>query len=251
MKESEDYIRNFSDGYIYKDDGSWMKDKVRNSSSPSLKIYPCPPLAYLKEPKEPEKNAVIKLVYAGQVSHERQSKKIFGDMYYIPVIKDLTNQGFHVTVYNAVQNTRRHPLELYQEYLDEADNSDLFEFKSGIPMPDILDELHGKYHFGLIAYYFEDDLHVGKDHIKGTMASKLFTYLASGMPVIVSDQFEYMAKIVESEGIGIVVARNDLQNLARLLDSFDYQEMLDNVLLAQQKYNIDSKIPEIMELLEA
>jgi hypothetical protein len=249
MQQAEDYICHSSDGYLYKDDGPWMKERVNESKCPSIKLYPGPPSRFYKTPVEPIESDVVKLVYAGQVSHVRQSRKIFGDMYYMPLLKDLTGQGFHVTIYNAVQNSRRTPAELYKEYLDEAVNNELFEFNDGVPMPEILDELHGIYHYGLIAYYFDDDLHVGVDHLRGTMASKLFTYIASGLPVIVSEEFGYMARIVETEGIGIVVGKKDLKNLTPVLAACDYNELLNNIMAAREKYSIESKIPEIMELL--
>ena len=249
MLQSEDFICRHIDGYIYKDGGAWMNNKVKRSIAPSLKIYPCPPASYFEAPIHPRNNAGIKLVYAGQISHKRQSKKIFGDMYYMPLIKDLTGQGFRLTLYNAVHHSRKHPAEYYKEYIDEAENSELFEFKKGIPMPGIINELNGRYHYGLIAYYFENDLRVGENHLKGTMASKLFTYLAAGIPVILSEQLEYMAEIVEKEGFGIVVSKGEIQSLADVLAKVNYIEMLENVRHAQEKYSIEAQLPKLCKML--
>jgi len=249
IRKAEDYICNHLHGYLYKDNGAWMKKRVKESHTPALKIYPCPSSGYLHKPTAPQSDSPIKLVYAGQISHRHQSQRIFGDMYYMPVIKDLTNQGFHLTIYNALHHSRKYPAELYKEYYSEAKISPLFEFKKGIPMPEIIDELNGKYHYGLIAYYFEDDLGVGMNHLKGTMASKLFTYLSAGLPVIVSEQFEYMAEIVSGEGIGLVVSRNDLQGLTNLLSHVKYKEVLENVRYAQKKYSMDMQIPKLKKML--
>jgi glycosyltransferase involved in cell wall biosynthesis len=249
MQKSEDYICNHLHGYIYKDNGAWMQQRVKESRTPAVKIFPCPSLSYLHKPHSPQNSFPIKLVYAGQVSHRQQPKKIFGDMYYMPLVKDLTCQGFHLTIYNALSHGKKYPPELYKEYLDEEKASPLFEFKKGIPMPGIIEALNGKYHYGLLAYYFEDDLGVGSDHLKGTMASKLFTYLAAGLPVIVSEQFEYMAKIVLDDGIGVVVSRNDLRDLTSVVEQIDYAEMLGNINYAQKKYSMSSQISGLQKLL--
>ena len=55
------------------------------------------------------------------------------------------------------------------------------------------------------------------DHINGTMASKLFTYIASGIPVIISKELEYMSRFVVENGIGIVLSQDEMSALSTVL----------------------------------
>jgi hypothetical protein len=247
--ESEKYIRNHTDGYIYKDGGEWMRHKVETSRSPSIQVLPCAPMRLMKKPESRLIPQRPKLVYAGQVRNNISSKRIFGDLDYIELVRELTGQGAYVTVYNSVFYSRVHPVELYDEYVKEAENNDLFDFMSGIPVQKIINEMHGRFDYGMLLYYFEDNLSVGKNHLKGTMASKLFTYLASGIPVLVSEELDYMASFVKKHGVGIVLSRNQIPFLIDVLSHTDYEGLLQNVQEAQTKYNMERYLPRICDLL--
>jgi len=250
MQQSEKFACNHLEGLIYKDGGEWISKKLANSRTPNLQVAPCPPKTYMFKPNNLNHIAQYKLVYAGQVCHSKMSTKLFGDIYYIPVIKELSSQDMHITVYNALHATQKHPTDLYQEYINESNTNPNFDFKPGIPFPEIIKELNYNFHFGLIAYYFEHNLDVGNAHLSGTMASKLFTYIAAGLPVIVSARLGYMADFVSKENIGIVVDNDDIRNLNAILQSINYSMLQSNVLLAQEKFAIDKQIPAIKQLLK-
>lgn len=243
--QSENFVKNNIDGFFYKDGGTWMKKAASESSALSMQIFPTPPRKWMKTPVVRTLGTEIRLAYAGQISHKNSSTRAFGDIYYMPIIKALTGQNLKLTLYQSVQHSRCHPEELYKEYYDEAKLSNLFEFKKGIPMPDIIDALYDNYDFGLMVFRFEKNLAVGEHHLKGTMASKLFTYLASGLPVIISEELEYMANFVRESGIGIVCSQRDIDNLAHILSNVDYARLINNVQRIQNEYCIDRFLPAI------
>jgi hypothetical protein len=251
MHQSEHFIKNNINGYLYKDGGEWMEKTVSESSVRSMQILPSPPKKWMKTPITRALDKEICLAYAGQISHKDSSALAFGDIYYMPIVRTLTGQNLKLTLYQSVQHSRCHPKELYKEYYDEAKINPLFEFKKGIPMPAIINALHGNYDFGLMLFRFEKNLAVGEQHLKGTMASKLFTYIASGLPVIISEELEYMADFVHDTGVGIVCSQSDITNLEGILRNSNYTSLINNVHRAQNEYCIDILLPEINDLLNS
>jgi hypothetical protein len=249
IMESEKFIRTETDGYIYKDGGEWIKQKVEVSKAPSLQILPCPPIRLMKEPRLKQKTQKAKLVYAGQVMSKKSLKHIFGDLDYIQIIRDITGQGLSVTVYNSVFYSRIFPEELYDDYLQESKKNDLFQFKTGIRVKEVIDRMHDHFDYGLMIYYFDDEIAVGKEHLRGSMASKLFTYLAAGIPVLISEELQYMAEFVKTHGVGIVVSENQISSLNKIISNADYSGMISNIKKTQRKYNMERYLPGICDLL--
>ena len=250
MQESEQYIRNNNYAFIYKDGGKWMRQIIETSKAHSLQILPCPPIKWMIKPLLRNAAKRTRLVFAGQVATNKSSMRFFGDTDYLPIFRDLTCQNLSVTVFNNVFYSKVFPDEYYSEYIQEAEKNMFFEFRTGLPMPEIIDKISGQYDYGLIISNIQQDLVVGKDHINGTISSKLFTYIASGIPVIVSKEFEYMSEFVAENGIGIVVAQDEISHLGEILAAADYDQMISNVIKTQQSYNIERYIPQICDLLD-
>ena len=90
---------------------------------------------------------------------------------------------------------------------------------------------------------------VGQRHLKGALASKLFLYWAAGLPVLVSDELEYMATLVRQTVAGLVVSRTALDTLAQRLGDLDYSELQVRVVEAQRQYHIERFLPAVTALL--
>ena len=96
--------------------------------------------------------------------------------------------------------------DFFGDYQALAAEAPRFSLRAWMPQARLLAELHGRFDFGLLLYPFPADLAVGRDHLRGALASKLFAYLAAGLPVLVSEELEYMATLVREHGIGLVLA---------------------------------------------
>lgn len=244
--EDEAYTRQYSDLLIYKDNGTWIKEKLVEANASSMKLYPCPPLRWMEEPKRHDGGGSLRLVYAGQVMNKQAPRAVFGDLDYLGLIGELTQQGAEITVFNSVFSSRELCRDLFSDYHLEMQNNPRFAFHEGIEMPGIIRALHGKYDYGLVLFDFDQDIAVGKTHLRETMASKLFTYLAAGLPVIVSEEFTYMADFVRENGIGIVIGKDDRPNLVNQLEGIDPHQFVDNIRISQEKYCIERFVDRFM-----
>lgn len=251
MRVSEQYIRSQLNGFIYKDGGYAVRKMLSNSVVPSVQLMPCPPKSWCLSPNltpiRLTKN--WRLVYAGQVKSAHISHALLGDMYYIPLIRDLTQQNIDVSVYSSYVDSQKMLNTVFGDYIEESRRNSHFHFYKGIPVRQLLRELHNHHHFGLLLYYFNDELEVGENHLHSTLPSKLFTYLTAGLPVLISEELVYAASIVEQHKLGLVLARSDIPHLHKRLASLNYTKLLNNVRQAQEQYYIERFLPPLFDLL--
>lgn len=248
IRQAETHVRTGLDGFVYKGCRTTMAGLLGEATVPSVQIVPCPPRSWQRPPAPPPAGP-WKLVHAGQIKSQAASRAIFGDLHYLPVIHTLTTQGCEVTAYASAAPDRDTFQRLYGDYLDEAARNPRFALEPHLPVRDLIRALNGRFHFGLLIYQLDDDLKVGRPHLRAALASKLFSYLAAGLPVLVSRELEYMAELVERHGCGIVVDRNDFGRIGELLAAVDYGELQAAVLRAQELFHIERYVPPILDLL--
>lgn len=154
---------------------------------------------------------VPRLVYAGGIipydialsrGHENH---IFDDLI------DMTGpDSFDLTIY-VNQNARDMPWHQHRHYYELEEKYPFFHFRKGVPYHSVAKEL-SRYTAGI----FYDNIKKSSynpDHFRFNIASKLFTYLEAGIPVIVYDESEYMANLVKGAGIGEVYSIQDEKTL--------------------------------------
>jgi hypothetical protein len=66
-------------------------------------------------------------------------------------------------------------------------------------------------------------------------SNKFFNYLEAGIPIIVSDELKFMSWIVKRYQIGIVVKKEELNNLKNIIFEHDYNQMIENVIKVREK----------------
>ena len=71
------------------------------------------------------------------------------------------------------------------------------------------------------------------------LPSRIFTFLALGIPVITSEENRFIAEFIEVHGIGISISGSEVRNLSALLDSVDYAQVQSNVLKARKKFTLE------------
>lgn len=247
IRFSENFVRHEIEGFIYKDGGQTMKEILQDSSIPSLKFLPYPPKCQMHFiDKEPFNKPMF--VYAGAISPTSESS-IYKDIQLLPLFRDITRQGYSVTAYNVPLYDEYSLKMLFSDYYHEAAQNSLFSFKKGIPLPSLIPILAQNYQYGLMLYYFDADIFAGRKHLKSSMASKIFTYLAGGLPIIISEELENMANFVREHGIGIVVSRKEISTISNVISDYSYGELRDNIRIAQEKLCMENNIHNHKEFL--
>ncbi|MBF0144305.1 MAG: hypothetical protein HQL59_12725, partial [Magnetococcales bacterium] len=169
----------------------------------------------------------------------RASDRFFGDLKMLPLFRELLRQRLPVTVYNPPIHDPAQWADLFADYLELARENPRFRFCQGLDIDKIIPRLNGGFHFGLMLYHYGSTLKVGKDHLAGALPSKLFVYLAAGLPILTSPELEQVAEFVEREGVGAVIAREDLPRLGKILAGVDYAALLVNVTRAQRRWGFE------------
>lgn len=246
MRISEAWVRTRAAGFVHKHGGAALDVVVADATVPEVRIVPCPPRAWARPPV-PRREGPWRLVHAGQIKASSSSRRVFGDLHVLPTIRALTAQGLLVTAYaSALPGALR---EALPEYADEAAGNPRFTLQPRAPIEQLVAALHGAHDFGLLLYPFPDDLVVGRRHLQTALASKLFAYVAAGLPVLVSPELGYMAELVRNHGIGLVVPGSELHSLAARLDDTDHDALRAAVARVQPEFCIERHLPDVLRLV--
>jgi hypothetical protein len=248
MRASERYVRTRTSGFVYKDGGSPLAQLLAESTVPSVQLMPCPPKDFQLAPR-PAPPGPLRLAHAGGLRSAGISRA-FGDIYTVPLYRDLLAQGCDVTVFPSAVGPNGFEAA-FGDYRRLAEEHPRAHLREHLELRELIDALHGQFHYGILLYHFNDDLIVGKRHLRGALASKLFVYWAAGLPVLVSEELEYMATLVRETGAGLVVSRSELPTLAARLERLDHAALQARVVEAQQRYQIEHFVPAVLALLTA
>ncbi len=247
MRISEAWVRTRAAGFVHKHGGEQLDAVVADATVPEVRIVPCPPRTWARPPV-PRRAGPWRLVHAGQIKSSSSSVRVFGDLHVLPTIRTLTGQGLHVTAYASALAGALH--DALPEYADEAARNPLFVLEPRASIERLVVALHGAHDFGLLLYPFPAELVVGRLHLQTALASKLFAYIAAGLPVLVSPELGFMAELVERHGIGLVVPGPELATLAARLDRVDHDELRAAVARAQPEFCMERYLPDVLRLVD-
>ncbi|MBF0283055.1 MAG: hypothetical protein HQL51_01190 [Magnetococcales bacterium] len=249
LMASERFILDHLQGVIVKDGSPHLDRLLGSARAPSARLLPSPPRRMMLPPRESPAPKKSRLVYAGRVNPSTVSPAFFGDSIILPLMAQLVEQGFPVTLFNSPMFPAPHIRLLYDDYHQLARENPLFRFAQGMPFEPLLSVMREGFDFGLMLFNFQPGLRVGRAHLQGTMASKLFTYLAAGLPVLASVENSAMARLVEQHGLGAALTMDDIPRLDALLGHHDPDALRQNVRRAQQSLCFEENCREAIRLL--
>lgn len=220
-------------------------------NSPMLEFhsYPCDEFMSENGSKFSDQDGKIHLVQGGMVASSLLPEKFNKEARYHRLIETLTEQGIYFDMYVTARKIKRD----YSDYIRIAEKNPLFKFNSGLLL-DQATKVFNRYDFGsLIMTYDDKEEAVYKrkvyieEHKGMKVPDRFFTYLEAGLPILVRDDFLYAAKLVKEYGIGIVVGRNDLNNLTEVINSYDREKLIANVKRARQEMSMKRHIGRLID----
>jgi len=157
----------------------------------------------------------------------------------------LTGQGLDFTIYNEITHSVDDPgYKLYRE-LEREDP--LFHFLPGIP-PEQFTEVVGRYNFGINLTTADPAKMEVRDSQYDVFATKIFTFLEAGLPMIVSKELRVMANFVEYYGVGFTVSRHELDTIGERIKSFDYAAAVANIRKYNEAHSMDREIERVIAI---
>lgn len=185
------------------------------------------------------------LVYAGGViAPEIALKRGHENHIFDPIINGTAGMDVNLAFY-VNQYARDMFWEEQQRYFDLEGHHPHFKFNKGVPFFSLPQVISGN-HFGILY----DNVALSSYHpnaFKYNMSTKFFSYLEAGLPILVYEDFEYIAEIVESNGLGLVYDVNRIDGIGPLLRSADYETLKKNVLLFRRENSINARMAEFVD----
>jgi|GEM_PF-5797852 len=253
----EKVIFNYSDGVIFMGDKGHQKKLLKNldkiNKKKFINFYPYPLKSFFTKKNRNNnipKNKVPELVFIGGVPPKTSNypPELFSDAQLTEMLSDLIHQNLNITIFNNPLKTSPKDQEtFYKEILQLEKNNSNFTYKIGLP-PWQLNQQLEDYQWGLMLYYFK--VKVGNNHFKHIIPTKFFHYIEGGLPVLVSERFQAVCKIVSKYQLGLVIKEKDIKNLSSILSKTDHASLKNNVLTFREEFSLNKKITELIELYE-
>lgn len=253
---SERFACERCDGLIFSystEVGERLKSRYKiNSPMLEFHSYPCDEFMSEGSSKYSDQDGKIHIVQGGMVAPSRLPEKFNRDSRYHSLIEILTRQGIYFDIYVTARRIKRD----YDDYIRMSEKNPLFRFNGGMLLDQATKEF-SKYDFGSLIMTYNDKEEIFynrgvyiEEHKGMKLPDRFFTYLEAGLPILIRDDILYGAKLVKEYGIGIVVGRNELNNLVEVINSYDREKLKANVKRARQELSMKRHIGRLIKFYE-
>jgi hypothetical protein len=188
----------------------------------------------------------IHLVYAGGVMGSHRDKKHYGSVQFHWLIDYLSKQKIHFHIYPSPSTLRAD----YIEYEQIAKENPFFHFHTSVAQKDLAAEI-SKYHYGIMPFF---KVNSGQSDLKHKYATtlKLFNYVESGIPILVSADVIYQSWLVERYKLGLVVPNKEtFADLRSLIGTVPYDIQVKNLLESREKLSLKKHTPRLLEFYKS
>lgn len=190
----------------------------------------------------------IHLVLGGFVASSNLPKKIFGDAQYHELIKEITKQGMCLDLYTSPHFSSTKFEKYYSDYIAISKENSLFKFMAGVCPSKAASEF-SKYDFGMMSILYNQGVSISES-TNTRLPGRFFLYLEAGLPILTCEELKYVAKIVRKYEIGIVVSQKDVYNLSKVISTYDYEKLKNNVITARENLSMETHINTLLRFYE-
>ncbi len=88
------------------------------------------------------------------------------------------------------------------------------------------------------------------DAHKYLFPTKIFTYLAAGLPVIINDEYGIAKDFIVKNRLGIAVKSSEFINLNQILKRYDYNMLKNNVVKFQKQYYLEKEKNNLLTFID-
>lgn len=187
-------------------------------------------------PKLSQHNGEWHLAFAGAIAPLYFSAKNWGYKQYGGLADTLKDQQIHLHLYVAPNQSNA-----LISYRRIAARNPYLHLHQTVPPHQISKEI-SQYDFGLWIHPRTDNSRIRDWMWRTAIGNKFYTYLESGIPLLVNDDIQYGSSRVEQLGVGLVVKIHELDHLKEMLDTADIHRLQENVRSARQTLMMSSEI---------
>ncbi len=249
---AEQFACENADGIIlgYSNEAAEILKKQYNTKAPILEFhtYVCNEfLTNWNNTKYSQKDGKIHLVYGGYVYTANIPKNVNDSYQFVELIKEITRQGIYLDIYTSPHMSTIKFEQLFADYIALSKENSLFRFMKGFPPYEAVNEF-SQYDFGML-HLFDHGSSLNKSN-KIRLPGKFFFYLEAGLPILISEEFEYGSKLVREYEIGIVVSQKDMYNLSKIIPTYNYEKLRNNVMSARKELSMEAHIDKLLDFYE-
>jgi len=157
-----------------------------------------------------------------------------------PIVTETAGTGVELTVL-VNQNARDMHWEDQERYLALAADHPHFDFRPGLPFHRLPEAISG-FHYGLLY----DNMALSSyrpEAFAYNMSTKVFSYLEAGLPLLVYEDFTYIAEMVAEHGIGLIYSLDRIREIPALLEAADYPALRANVRRFRERHELGTLLP--------
>lgn len=211
------------DGLPYKDGG---EDFELLQQYPGRKLYfPAVLSKSLYQPLSDAAGPHRRFVYIGKLfSPSDYITELFTDAFLFKPFQKTAEQHCSIDAYYA-----RSSKVTVAEYEKAFAGNDEIRIIEGRPLDQLLNSIAGKYDYGYLINNYGDDYSIIKAHVENALPARIFTFMALGIPCLVSEELKFTARFVRDNNIGFSVPYQQLSSLTSLIDSADYRGFQESI----------------------
>lgn len=197
---------------------------------------------HLLIPAEVPSMEEIHIVYAGSIAGSFQDDQHFGSLKFFRVIEAFSQQNIHLHIYPSP--TMRFRDLILSEYQAISDENPYFHLHESVPQKELAEALT-TYHFGLLPFFLEDTSRSANKLGRGS-SQKLYNYIESGIPVIISEDLAFQSWMAQRYGAGLEITKPDLYRIREMIEAIDYTEMRKELLAKRENICLSTHIPRLV-----
>lgn len=208
----------------------------------------CVTNSYVRKEKHSSMDGKIHIVYGGVIAAADEPEEFNSGIQFIGLAKKLVKQGLYFHLYGTPHTSPLKFKSAFPEYTQLATETSNFTFECGLPPDEAIKEF-SKYDFATMTSLF-DSMRLNKFHRHTIVASKFFTYLSAGIPMIVTEEDGNSMALVKKYEIGIVIKQNEVECLSEIIKKCDYEKLRHNIKRAQEELSMKKHIGRLIEFYD-
>lgn len=206
--------------------------------------YPTKALCLEAPAPDPDPEGRTRLLFMGSLPPSSHPRELFGDVQLLPMIRQLLERGLLFDIMLPPTHYRSNPN--YGDYRYLHDENVGFRILDGV-FPEELSKTIAGYDYGVMFYHMPPYLRMGKGHFDCMMPSKFYSFLEAGLPILISEEFQYVGSVVKRHGLGLTISQADIPRLDEVLAGHDPAEFRRNIAAYRKTIYMDDMIGEMLE----
>ena len=223
---------------------------IYKSNVPLIEFFPYVCDEFIcQEEKYSRMDGKIHIVYGGVIAAADKPEEFNSGIQFVSLAKKLVKQGLYFHLYGTPHTSPLKFKSAFPEYAQLATETANFTFERGLPPDEAIKEF-SKHDFAAITSLYGKQNNFNKLHRNTVMASKFFTYLSAGIPIIVGEEDANSRILIEKYDVGIVIKQNKVECLSEIIKKYDYEKLRHNIKRAQEELSMKKHIGRLVEFYD-